>query len=305
MKKSEKIMIGILVLILLVMTAILILTKIKVRKQDICIERDNPASSNETNNLENSPKEIGRIVKVNGKLYYDTGRISEGLRCGMLDGNITKVVEGKEIPTNDGEANFEGANGYQYGRESNTIEVPIDNKWVIFEAKEYSFCGTITQVEQNLFFVEPDEGEEIRKTANLIKVGIIRLDTNVKFEVGEKIRVTYTGEVLDKYTAEVYAISYESLDNYKETITLNSKTASNEILIKFNGILYGKSFSLIDYAGGGEKIGTIDKLIDSKYIPKFDGETNNKEILGASVFEASEKTIVLNYNNTYVLFEKI
>ncbi len=308
MKKSEKIMIGILVLILLVMTAILILTKIKVRKQDICIERDNPASSNETNNLENSPKEIGRIVKVNGKLYYDTGRISEGLRCGMLDGNITKVVEGKEIPTNDGEANFEGANGYQYGRESNTIEVPIDNKWVIFEAKEYSFCGTITQVEQNLFFVEPDEGEEIRKSTDKIMVGKLKIDTNIKFEVGERVKIIYDGYVMETYPAQIEAISYESLDKYKEydkITNLRSKTASTEILIRFNGILYGKSFSTIDYAGGSEKIGTIDKLIDSKYVPKFDGETNNKEILGASVFEASEKTIVLNYNNTYVLFEKI
>ena len=113
---------------------------------------------------------------------------------------------------------------------------------------------------------------------------------------------------METYPAQIEAISYESLDKYKEydkITNLRSKTASTEILIRFNGILYGKSFSTIDYAGGSEKIGTIDKLIDSKYVPKFDGETNNKEILGASVFEASEKTIVLNYNNTYVLFEKI
>lgn len=213
-----------------------------------------------------------------------------------------------EIPINDGEANFEGTTGYQYGKKENTIELQLDDKWCIFEAKSYSFCGEIKKVEQNLFFIEPDENEEIRKSADLIMVGKLKLDTNVKFEVGEKIRVIYDGYVMETYPAQINAITYESLSKYEDydKITiLHSKTASTEILIKFNGILYGKSFSVIDYAGGSEKIGTIDKLIDAMYVPKLDGETNTKEILGASVFEANQKNIVLNYNNTYVLFEKI
>lgn len=308
MKKNEKLMIGILALILVVMIGILIFNKIKIRKQDIWIDKDNPASNNEINNIENSSKEIGRIVKVKGMLYYDTGKFSEDMpRCGTMDGNITSTVAEGQIPTEDNQANFEGAKGYQYTRE-NTIEIPTDEGWRIFVAKTYSFCGTIKQVEQNLFFVEPDEGEQIRKSGDSVMVGKLQLDTNVKFEVGEHIRVIYDGNVMETYPLQINATSYESLDKYKEydkITTLHSKTASTDILIRFNGILYGKSFSVIDYAGGSEKIGTIDKLIDSKYVPKFDGETNNQEILGASVFEASEKTIVLNYNNTYVLFEKI
>ena len=60
------------------------------------------------------------------------------------------------------------------------IEDTVDNT-------EYSFCGTITQVEKNLFFVEPDEGEEIRKSSDLIMVGKLKLDTNnsVKFYLCE------------------------------------------------------------------------------------------------------------------------
>lgn len=308
MKKNEKLMIGILALILVVMIGILIFNKIKIRKQDTWIDKDNPASSNEINNIENNPKEIGKIVKVKGILYYDTGKFSEDIpRCGTMDGNITSTVGEGQIPTEDNQANFEGAKGYQYTKE-NTIEIPTDEGWRIFVAKTYSFCGTIKQVEQNLFFVEPDEGEQIRKSGDSVMVGKLQLDTNVKFEVGEHIRVIYDGNVMETYPLQINATSYESLDKYKEydkITTLHSKTASTDILIRFNGILYGKSFSVIDYAGGSEKIGTIDKLIDSKYVPKFDGETNNQEILGASVFEASEKTIVLNYNNTYVLFEKI
>lgn len=308
MKKNEKIMIGILVLLLVVMIGILIFNKIKIGKSDILIGKDNPTSSNEVNNLGSTSKELGRIIKVNGKLYYDTGKFSEDIRrCGTMDGNITSTVAEGKIPTEDNQANFEGAKGYQYTRE-NTIEIPTDEGWRIFEAKVYSFCGTIKQVEQNLFFVEPDEGEQIRKSGDSVMIGKLKLDTNVKFEIGEHIRVIYNGDVMETYPLQIKAISYESLDRYKEydkITTLHSKTASTEILIRFNGILYGKSFSVIDYAGDSEKIGTIDKLIDSKYVPKFDGETNCKDILGASVFESSEKTIVLNYNNAYVLFERM
>lgn len=217
MKKNEKIMIGILALISIVMIGVLIFSKVKIKKQDIGTGKDNPA----------------------------------------------------EI---------------------------------------YSFCGTIKQVEENVFLVEPDEGEQIRKAGDTVMIGKLQLDTNVKFEVGEHIRVIYDGRVLETAPLQVNAISYEALEKYQEyekITTLRSKTASTEILIKFNGNLYGKSFAVIDYAGGKEKIGTIDKLINSKYVPKLNGETNNEEILGASVFEANEKTAVINYNNAYVLFEKI
>lgn len=82
---------------------------------------------------------------------------------------------------------------------------------------EYSFYGTITQVEDNLFFVKPDENEEIRKSADLIMVGKLKLDTNVKFEIGERIKITYDGDVMDTYPAQINAIKYEkkSAENFE------------------------------------------------------------------------------------------
>ena len=76
---------------------------------------------------------------------------------------------------------------------------------------EYSFCGTITQVEKNLFFVEPDEGEEIRKSSDLIMIGKLKLDTNVKYEVGERIRIFYNGTVMETYPAQIKDTKYESV----------------------------------------------------------------------------------------------
>ena len=84
------------------------------------------------------------------------------------------------------------------------IKYTVDNT-------ECSFCGTITQVEKNLFFVEPDDGEEIRKSSNLIMVGKLKLDTNVKYELGERIRIFYDGTVMETYPAQIKATKYESI----------------------------------------------------------------------------------------------
>lgn len=98
------------------------------------------------------------------------------------------------------------------------------------------------------------------------------------------------------------------VENYDLVTSLEkNEKASTEILVKFDGVLYGKSNAIIDYAGNieSERIGIIDRLVDSKYVPKFDNETNTKEILNAEVYNKTEDSIVLFYNNEYVLFGKI
>lgn len=92
---------------------------------------------------------------------------------------------------------------------------------------------------------------------------------------------------------------YEKIADFKE-----GKYAE-EPLVKFNGTLYTKSNKIIDYIGGAAQIGTIDQLIDSDYVPKVDGETNSKELLNAGVYPGGDNEIVLNYNNDYVLYEKV
>lgn len=92
---------------------------------------------------------------------------------------------------------------------------------------------------------------------------------------------------------------YEKVADFKEC------KYAEEPLVKFNGTLYTKSNKIIDYIGGEAQIGTIDQLIDSDYVPKVDGETNSKELLNAGVYPGGDNEIVLNYNNDYVLYEKV
>lgn len=78
------------------------------------------------------------MVRVNGKLYYDTGRertISG--RYANMDGEITSTVDGTEIPTEDNQSNFGSGFGYQYGAHD-TIEIYMNEKWFVFEYREES-----------------------------------------------------------------------------------------------------------------------------------------------------------------------
>lgn len=77
-----------------------------------------------------------RIIMVNDKLYYDTGKESTmEYRCGNQDGSITSNIANNQIPKINDQANFEGNYSYQYG-EDNTIELYIDSKWIIFKQGE-------------------------------------------------------------------------------------------------------------------------------------------------------------------------
>lgn len=78
------------------------------------------------------------MVRIDGKLYYDTGRESiMDARCGTMDGEITSTVDGTEIPTEDHQSNFGSGFGYQYGADD-TIEIYMNEKWFVFEYRKES-----------------------------------------------------------------------------------------------------------------------------------------------------------------------
>ena len=76
------------------------------------------------------------MVRINSKLYYDTGKESTVIgRCGNMDGEITSTVDGSEIPMEDNQSNFGSGFGYQYGAED-TIEIYMNEKWFVFASRE-------------------------------------------------------------------------------------------------------------------------------------------------------------------------
>lgn len=86
-------------------------------------------------------------------------------------------------------------------------------------------------------------------------------------------------------------------------VKLIAEETETSQLVRYNGILYGKSYGMIDYAGNPNgPIGSINKLIGEEYLPNLDGETNSEELLNALVDYANEESMVLIYNNGAVLY---
>lgn len=82
---------------------------------------------------------VARYVRVDGKLYTDTGEIITLARCGVMDGEITKTVAETELPGEDDCSNF--GTGYQYQIAGvYSIDVVIDGDWCRFQ-REVPSCS--------------------------------------------------------------------------------------------------------------------------------------------------------------------
>lgn len=134
---------------------------------------------------------------------------------------------------------------------------------------------------------------------------IVEYESGYKESIKDALKYgTITINDLDTYNIKY--TKYIKDDSYKLVSSLSKNDNVNiNILVRFNNKLYAKSNSIIDYAGGSKQIGIIDKIIDNKYIPKLDNETNTLDLLNALVYDETDTTIILEYNNEFVLFEKI
>ncbi len=89
--------------------------------------------SNKTIHEEEQPN-LKPMVMVDGKIYLDTGKESTvESRCGVMDGKIASTVDEKSKPTKDNQSNFGTGYDYQYGQKKGTIEVHIDDQWIVYE----------------------------------------------------------------------------------------------------------------------------------------------------------------------------
>jgi len=114
---------------------------------------------------------------------------------------------------------------------------------------------------------------------------------------------------------EIFNNTDKRAESYEETVErtkikdakfTNIENTNINKLAKFNNILYGESYAVIDYAGDLNKsIGKIDYLVGEEYVPQINGETNCKELLNSSVLEANDKNMVLNVNNVAVLYNSV
>ena len=72
------------------------------------------------------------MMVINGRLYYDTGEVSDNPVFSGLDGHVENSVLSGQVPGAEGESNFGTGYGYRYGI-NDTVEVEIDGVRHIFK----------------------------------------------------------------------------------------------------------------------------------------------------------------------------
>ena len=79
------------------------------------------------------------------------------------------------------------------------------------EEGQYEFIATIIKANDNSIVVEPEKGTRERKSSDKISIGITRPtnETNDFYVVGNKIKITYNGVIMESYPAQINATKIE------------------------------------------------------------------------------------------------
>lgn len=97
-------------------------------------------------------------------------------------------------------------------------------KDVVFRWEKYSpyveskskeqpyFYGKVIESNIKYIIVEPNEGEDIRKSSD--KISISLEDNNeIIYPVGTNLKITYTGEIMESYPAQIKVTNIEITDD--------------------------------------------------------------------------------------------
>ena len=74
------------------------------------------------------------------------------------------------------------------------------------------FYGKVIESSIQYIIVEPNEGEDIRKSSD--KISISLEDNNeIIYPVGTNLKITYTGEIMESYPAQIKVTNIEITDD--------------------------------------------------------------------------------------------
>lgn len=162
------------------------------KKYDVnLIPKDDDKNQNDDDNKINSgdtEKESGDKNQVSGDAVVSSGDYE---------------VKSGDTGTASGEKN----NNLEQPTQSGDLEKSGDKE----EVKPY-FIGSVIGVKGDIMLVTPLEDQEILKSSDIISFSI-KNEKSKDYIIGQKVKVTYTGDVRETYPAGVDAISVEIVNN--------------------------------------------------------------------------------------------
>lgn len=170
------------------------------------------------------------------------------------------------------------------------------------------FYGKVIEAKQNYILVEPNEEEQIRKTADKISIGLGEYN-DALYEIGTNVKVTYTGYVMESYPVKVDAIKIELKSTENFEIRFYDKhpqtgTKINKILDKSETNKY--DYNIYSYEGSinilinGEEMSLRNALLQNKItmdeiIVKANKDLIDKKITGDTYKDGGSQ--VYEYEN--------
>lgn len=147
-----------------------------------------------------------------------------------------------------------------------------------------SFYGKVIESNQKYILVEPNEGEEIRKSADKIEISLGE-NNDAIYKVGTNVKITYKGYVMESYPAKVEATNIEIKSTDKFEIRFYDKHPQSEtkvykILDKSETDKY--DYNIYTYEGAA------NILINNKEISLRDALLNNKITMNEIIQKANQ-----------------
>lgn len=105
-----------------------------------------------------------------------------------------------------------------------------------------SFYGKVIESRTNYIIVEPDETEEERKSADKISINLGE-NNDALYYVGTRVKITYTGEIMESYPAQVRAVKIE----IKSADKFELKIGKNTVNEKIKKVIDADKTDLFDY----------------------------------------------------------
>lgn len=105
-----------------------------------------------------------------------------------------------------------------------------------------SFYGKVIESRTNYIIVEPDETEEERKSADKISINLGE-NNDALYYVGTRVKITYTGQIMESYPAQVRAVKIE----IKSADKFELKIGKNTVNEKIKKVIDADKTDLFDY----------------------------------------------------------
>lgn len=146
------------------------------------------------------------------------------------------------------------------------------------------FYGKVIESNQNYIMVQPNEGEEIRKSADKIWISLGK-NNDAIYQVGTNVKIVYTGYIMETYPAKVDVISIElkSAENFE--IRFYDKHPKTDIKIhKILDKLETETYDYNIYAYDG----SVNILINEEEVSLRNALLENKITMNEIIAKANQ-----------------